>query len=262
MRVLLLNHRLINEVFFEDGSLSIERTGLARYRVTIESVVGPLALELWTTKRGRLRFDAADWHPAQGALEWDADGALRSFRVARASIHIENLTRDSYSFRIGGEFDISGRAVGFGFLRLEFARAAPRQASIHVEQAPSNEAFVEALGRPLLRGQTVVRSFREIAADPQTSEGLSVMRTDRAGEFRASFDFRSTEQELALALRLARRLGCRCLVSDLDPNPYQWVLVSPEGDLERVGVDSAALDRDELRLTTHLEPNNPGRDAD
>ena len=47
---------------------------------------------------------------------------------------------------------------------------------------------------------------------------------------------------------VSRALGLRALVTDESPNPFTWLLVHPDGRIEPVTVDPAALDLGEFRI--------------
>lgn len=50
------------------------------------------------------------------------------------------------------------------------------------------------------------------------------------------------DEELAMVQRLCEELDCRALVSDDDPDPYRWILVTPATYPRVVEVDPAQLD--------------------
>jgi hypothetical protein len=53
---------------------------------------------------------------------------------------------------------------------------------------------------------------------------------------------------LSFSAQLAQRLGCACLASDASPNPYTWLLIRPDGQLEPVALDAFRLDQGEYVL--------------
>lgn len=82
---------------------------------------------------------------------------------------------------------------------------------------------------------------------------LEVIVRRRQGEFPWTLEIYRrgtappTEAELGRAL--AKRLGCRVLLSDDDVSPYTWLLTNAGGPLESVAVDPEALGRDEFVLS-------------
>lgn len=53
---------------------------------------------------------------------------------------------------------------------------------------------------------------------------------------------------LPLAQKLSQVLDSNCLISDDSPNPYSWILVTPTGLVQPVGLDPVKWDREECEL--------------
>ncbi len=67
---------LVDEVLVTDGALAVRRTGTARYVAQFDEAHAAVELELWTSKKGRVRVDAWPDCPSWVHVRMGADATL------------------------------------------------------------------------------------------------------------------------------------------------------------------------------------------
>ena len=95
MRLDLFPSGLIDDLAVDKVSLVIERTGDSRYRV---GMVGSesVEVELWTTRKDRIRIAPWDEKPRWIDLSVAESGELLSLHATDCDVHLEHLDRPAY----------------------------------------------------------------------------------------------------------------------------------------------------------------------
>lgn len=114
------------------------------------------------------------------------------------------------------------------------------------------QAFAVGFGVPI---QAVVIADDILAADPWADPTVRIVleRNQQPGDFPLHVmvilgddELRERvagwDEGLGMVQRLCEELDCRALISDDDPDPYRWILVSPKTVPRIVEVDPAQLD--------------------
>jgi hypothetical protein len=126
---------------------------------------------------------------------------------------------------------------------------------IHIARHLSREQALDCIAHVfgVARDEVIIlQDYEQIIPLPP---GRIVCGTrQRTGEFPTTLEIFVGEQveqalpEHEVASRIARFLPADCLISDDSLNPFSWTLVSADGKVQQVFVDTDALDRDELRI--------------
>ncbi len=112
-----------------------------------------------------------------------------------------------------------------------------------VEPGALRAAVADALSLPDTSVE-IIGDIGEITDAPVTAQ-----LDDLDGDFPVSVAlFVRGETPAELVGSVSRALGLRALVTDESPNPFTWLLVHPDGRVEPVTVDPAALDLGEFRI--------------
>ena len=112
-----------------------------------------------------------------------------------------------------------------------------------VEPGALRAAVADALSLPDTSVE-IIGDIGEITDAPVTAQ---VDELD--GDFPVSVAlFVRGETPAELVGSVSHALGLRALVTDESPNPFTWLLVHPDGRIEPVAVDPAALDLGEFRI--------------
>jgi len=112
-----------------------------------------------------------------------------------------------------------------------------------VEPGALRAAVADALSLPDTSVE-IIGDIGEITDAP-----VAVQLDDLDGDFPVSVAlFVRGETPAELVGSVSHALGLRALVTDESPNPFTWLLVHPDGRIEPVTVDPAALDRGEFRI--------------
>lgn len=125
--------------------------------------------------------------------------------------------------------------------------------AFHLEQSPAPPRGRRALAEATGIAPDRIEFVHDICASGQLDARLVVETIDRGGEFPVEWSLHSAGPRLPDALdvacTLARLIETRMLVSDDDPNPYRWLLISPSNPPQQVSVDMKRLDEaDQLWL--------------
>jgi hypothetical protein len=248
------NGWLLDEVVLTSAAFSLRRTSQARYVAQIATACATVELDLWTTPRGRVQsrlYDGPPPHWLRATLDGECVDALEGESL---SVHFEHLDRNFYHLGISqADERWFLNFAGAGYLKLApRASDMPLPAEVHLDSTPPPAQLRDALGfaarvRP---DRLVFVLLDELPGPPLRPGEILVMVTERDGEFTLSLGLSSTQQEITVAARLARSLGCRALVSDRSLNPYTWTLITREGSILQAHVDVDVLnEREALTIT-------------
>lgn len=119
---------LVDEVLVTDGALAVRRTGTARYVAQFDEAHAAVELELWTSKKGRVRVDAWPDCPSWVHVRMGADATLDAIDATGVDVHLEHMDRGIYfiGFTRGGErWGLSLASDGYIKTRVRGGTATP-----------------------------------------------------------------------------------------------------------------------------------------
>jgi hypothetical protein len=116
LRLDLFPTGLVDDLAVDQVSLAIERTGDSRYRI---GMVGSesVEIELWTTRKGRIRIAPWDEKPGWVALSVAESGELQSLHATDCDVHLEHLDRPAYFLGLARSRERWGLILSAGYIK-------------------------------------------------------------------------------------------------------------------------------------------------
>jgi predicted DNA-binding transcriptional regulator len=121
MRIETFPNGEIDEIFAGTAKILIERIGEAQYSLEIIEEDVCFSFQIWTTRKGTIQFDNVENMSCGGILASERDSKiLRRFESDVEEIHLENLTRGSYSLAFSsGEKNWGCTIRSHGYVKIK-----------------------------------------------------------------------------------------------------------------------------------------------